>query len=59
MAFDMFAQFRDGSGDVIDCESIHNSLVTFDANFPFRLLDALAESLKEDVEQITERDERF
>jgi hypothetical protein len=57
MAFDVFAQFSGSCGDFTACESIHNSPVTFDPNFPFGFLDALSESLKKDMQQIAERDE--
>lgn len=38
---------------------IHNTFVTFDARFPPSLLHALTKALKEDVQQITECDERL
>jgi hypothetical protein len=59
MTRDMLSEFDGRCGDVTFCQFIDNQLMAFEAGFPFGLLHALAEALKEDVQQITEFDERM
>lgn len=59
MAFDVLSHFGRRCGDITLRQFDYNSLVAVNANFPLGLLNALAESLKEDVQQIAERDERL
>ena len=59
MALDVLPQLGRRRFDMTFRQLIHNELMTFDTGFPPSLIHTLAEPLKEDVQQIAERDERL
>jgi hypothetical protein len=59
MIFDVRPQFGRRGRDFLFSQMVDDALVAFDAFFPFGAVDAVAEPLEEDLQQIAERDERL